>query len=119
MSRKPVIAVDFDDTIAHTDNWIGPHTVSEPIPGAIEFLRALATRFDIVVFSARAANITGQQAIWAWTKRHGVEDIIHGVTAGKDYAFTHIVDDRAVPFNGDYDDVLSQLGVSRLKLVTS
>ena len=118
MSDKPVIAVDFDDTLAHCDTWQGPQTLSQPIPGAVEFLRALANKYSPVVFSARAATMTGQAAIWAWAREHGVEDLLYGVTSNKDFAFKHIVDDRAVAFRGDYDEVLRQLGINQLRLVT-
>lgn len=111
MSDKPVIAVDFDDTLATTTNWVGPHTVSEPLPGAVEFLHALAARHAVVVFSARASTMTGQAAIWHWARRHGVEELVYGVTSNKDYAFSRIVDDRAIAFRGDYSEVLAELGV--------
>lgn len=109
LPRIPV-AIDLDGTLAQYDTWQGEEVIGEPIPGALEFLRALYDRgYVIYIFSARAITELGRQAIWRWLRKYGLEALIEDVTWEKLYRFYRIVDDRAITFRGDYNDVLQQL----------
>lgn len=111
MNQRPVIAVDFDGTLCHYDEWLGPTTVGVPITGALDFLRDLhAAGFAVWIFSARAASIEGIDAIYEWLLDHQVQHLVDGVTHEKHYRFYRFVDDRALAFTGaNYAEILQQL----------
>lgn len=119
MSRPPdrrVVAVDLDAVLASSDG--GPGPIGEPLPGAAEFTKALAARFDVLVFTARVRyNPCGLSAPgygaddgaadrpWSlvaqvamvrdWLDRHGFAYHAVWEGAGKPSAAA-FVDDRAV-----------------------
>ncbi len=103
-----IIAVDFDGTIAsYADGWEGWDVVGEPIPGALEFLKALhKAGHRIMIFSARARAPEGKKAIEEWIVEYGLDDIIEGVTHEKLPYFSLIVDDRAIRFEENFRDIL-------------
>lgn len=67
------------------------------MPGALDALKKLSTRWELVVFSARARTPQGVQAIWDWLALHGVAEFIKLVTPEKLNAVAYI-DDRARRF---------------------
>lgn len=110
---KPKLAIDFDGTIAcYESGSFREDVCGEPIIGAIEFLRALATKYDLVIFSARASTFRGKNAILQWIREHNLRSIISDVTNEKKYSFMAFIDDRAIAFNepNDYPHILDALG---------
>lgn len=115
------IAVDFDGTMSHYDQWVGPAHVGAPIAKMIERIKGwLAAGKEVRVFTARAYPI----ALWApggvigpdWLvpMQHSIrgaecEQAIHAIrqfcaqhighvlpiTCIKDYSTDEIYDDRA------------------------
>lgn len=105
-----MIAVDFDGTIAEWTRWTSAEDVGAPIPGAIEFIRALQKAgYRVAIFSARAHDPIGKKAIEQWIKKQGLGDIIEFVTHEKLPDFRLFIDDRAIRFEGDYRDTLKQI----------
>lgn len=112
----PLIAVDFDGTIAEYEEFKGWNSVGKPIAGAIDFLKVLKEiGFDIAIYSARAKDEKGKEAIEKWVKDNGIEDLIEFVTHEKLPEFLLFVDDRAIPFNGDYKETLKEIYRRALK----
>lgn len=99
----PIIAVDFDGTIAHYQGWAGRGVFLPPLPGAAEGLRALrAQGWNIVVFTCR----TEEDELRAYLNAHQIpfDNINVGLDpamecSGKVYADVYL-DDRAVTFRG-------------------
>lgn len=90
------IAVDFDATLAKYSKYEGPTKIGKPIKGAREFLRQLkARKLYILVFSCRAMEHGGYEAMEDWLVRYRMpyDAIYRGI--GKPYA-TAYVDDRGV-----------------------
>jgi hypothetical protein len=108
---RPVAAVDLDGTIAEYEGWVGEDVIGDPIPGAIEFLLNLKHRgFDIVIFTARAGTELGINAIWKWLQDHKLNQLVEEVTNVKQYRFSVMIDDRAIPFaegqDGGYEPII-------------
>lgn len=107
---RPQIAIDFDNTLARHDAGMGMQKTGEPIPGAIEFVKKLhQDGWEVWIFSARCYDPKGTQSIKDWLTKHGLISIIRGVTNEKSPGFVVMVDDRAIEFRGDYNEVLKKL----------
>lgn len=108
------IAWDFDGVIhPYTDGWQGPVPSNEPpIPGVAAALRTWQRRgFRNIVFSTRAEMPEGLAGIEAWLEKEGLTDYVDEVTNKKPPAIAY-VDDRAVSFQGNWEDV--HKGIERL-----
>jgi hypothetical protein len=110
----PTVAVDFDGTIhPYTGGWQGSVPLDEPpLPGAEEFLHWLwAEDYEIVIFSTRAREIEGLEGIKAWLVKYDLDHYVSDISFTKPKAIAY-VDDRAVAYLGDWEDV--KLGVRQL-----
>lgn len=108
------VAVDFDGVLhPYTEGWVGSVPADEPpMPGARDFLRRLIeSGYRIVVFSTRCDHEDGLVGTRNWLLAHGLLGFIDDVTCQKPAAVAY-VDDRAVPFVGDWADV--HAGIERL-----
>ena len=98
-----VLSVDFDGTIAE---WAEFPRIGMPIPGAVDALRKLTDEgWKVIVFSHRATLPGGREQIAAWLREAGVNV---GAVIPKVYARWYL-DDRAIPFNNNWDDVYAKL----------
>ena len=104
MKFKRTIAVDFDGVL---NNYVGydPHNLFTPREGCEDFLKELYVEFDIIIFSTRESS-----HIDKWLKRYHLDKYITKVTNKKPPAVAYI-DDRAVRFDGNYDDCLRNLKI--------
>lgn len=104
MTSNNTICVDLNGTLDLYQGWRGPSYWYRPRPGAGRFLAALKSRgFSVVIFTTR--EVPG---VWAWLKRYRLARYVDDVTNLKIPAFAY-VDDRAIPFRGNYDAVLREL----------
>lgn len=104
----PTVSVDFDETLHPYDKgWTGPIPDDvPPLPGALDFLRALKVKgFNVVILSVRASEPGGVDAIRNWCTKYGLAPFIDGITDVKPHAVAY-VDDRAVPYQGNWTKVL-------------
>lgn len=98
------VCVDLNGTLDLYQGWRGPNYWYRPRPGAGRFLAALKARnYNVVIFTTRDAA-----GVWAWLKRYRLARYVDDVTNLKIPAIAY-VDDRAIPFRGDYDEVLREL----------
>lgn len=101
------VAIDFDGVIHQYDGWRGLDHFNGPHPRAKEFLLKLRElQYSAVVFSTRPSGL-----IKAWLHEHGLWEFVEGVTSIKPPAVAYI-DDRAIRFNGDFDQVLEDLALA-------
>ncbi len=102
---KQTVIVDFDGVIhSYSSGWKGADTVADlPTDGAREAIAKLREEYIVVVCSSRCHQPGGIEAIRAWLRLHDIE--VDDVTNDKP---PHIVtiDDRALRFNGDWQEVL-------------
>lgn len=87
-----VIALDFDKTIHDMDHPVPGRKMGPPLPGALEFVRALrkAGWTKIVLFTVRG----DQPYLHEWLKYWGFPDL--PITNVKLPIFRYIIDDKAI-----------------------
>lgn len=116
IDMERTLSIDFDGVIhPYTEGWTGFEPADEPpTRETVEFLRAAhEAGYRIVVSSVRCESEEGLAGTRRWLEKHGLMSWIDDVTCQKPAAIAYI-DDRAVPFTGDWDTV--RQGVSRLSM---
>ena len=106
------VCLDFDGVIhSHRSPWCGAEVIpDEPIHGTREAIAKLRQRYRVVVHSARCATDEGLVAVKAWLAQHNIE--VDDVCQFKPPASVY-VDDRAVPFRGDWEKVTEEINQFR------
>lgn len=101
---KKTIAVDFDGVL---NNYIGydPDNLFTPRDGVEDFLIELNKEFEIIIYSTR-----NKSHIIKWLEKYHLDKYVKEVTNNKPPAVAYI-DDRAVRFNGDYNECLDNLQI--------
>jgi hypothetical protein len=105
------VALDFDGVInSYKSGWKGATETDEPVPGAAAGIRKLIdTGRTVAIYSTRANIPEGEQTIREYLRDMIGEaaDTIH-ITDRKPIAAVY-VDDRAIPFTGDWDETLDAI----------
>lgn len=99
------IAIDFDGVIHKNSKGFYDGTVyDEPIEGAIEAIKELSKKYEIVIFTAKAKpdrplvnGKTGAELIWDWLEKYNIQQYIKKVTSEKPRAVFYI-DDKGIRF---------------------
>jgi hypothetical protein len=108
------VCIDFDGVIHNNFDGFGDGTIYGPIiPGASEAIKILSTKYNIIIFTAKAKpdrplinGKNGIELVWEWLTKHNLDSYIKQVTAEKPRALTYI-DDKAIRFT-DWNSTLSQ-----------
>ena len=96
-----VVCVDLDGVLNQFDEWRGPYYFHPPRAGAREFLAQLrGLGYEVVVFTVR-----WKPHVERWLAEHGLAEFVAEVTDKKPPAHVYI-DDRALCFRGDFQEVL-------------
>lgn len=110
------IGIDFDGVIHKNSKGFYDGTIyDDPIEGVEEALKAIAKKYTIVIYTAKAKadrplvdGKTGAVLVLEWLQKHNLAQYISAVTAEKPRAVAYI-DDKGVRFT-DWQDCLIQLG---------
>lgn len=110
--EKKNIAIDFDGVIHNADKGWGDGTCyGDPLPGALEALKALSGKYKIIIFTAKAKSDrplvdgkTGAMLVTEWLEKHQVSQYVHTVTSDKPRADLYI-DDNGYRFE-NWNDTL-------------
>jgi hypothetical protein len=107
---KQQIGLDFDGVVhSYTSGWQGYEVVADPpVEGVREAIEEMRKTHNVIIYSCRASDPDGLEAIKRYLTEHGIE--VDGITDRKPVA-EFIVDDRAVRFNGDWQEVLWEFRV--------
>lgn len=98
------VCVDWNGVLDTYTGYRGPNHFDPPRAGAAEFLAQLKNMgLRVVVLSTR-----GPQDVRKWLEQHGLAQFVDDVTDRKVPAVAYI-DDRALPFRGNYDEVVAAL----------
>lgn len=114
MRQKHTISIDFDGTIVeHRFPDIGPLK-----PGAIDAIKKLYQKYEIVISSCRASTIFNPEGpgtsksykeMVKFLDDNGIPyDRIDDGTEGKVVAVAYI-DDRGIPFKNNWDEIARKL----------
>ena len=110
------IGIDFDGVIHKCSKGYHDGTIyDDPVEGAKEALQKLSRDHTVIVYTCKAKpdrglvnGRTGSELVWEWLKKHDMAQYVSKVTAEKPRAFAYI-DDKAVPFTGGWDNVITQV----------
>jgi hypothetical protein len=109
---RRTVCLDFDGVIhSYRSGWCGAEVIPDPpIHGTQQAIARLRKRYRVVIHSARCASEAGYEAVKAWLQKHGVE--VDDVCRFKPPAAIY-VDDRAVPFRGDWQQTIADINEFR------
>jgi len=99
------VGIDFDGVIHLNSKGYYDGTIyDDPVPGAATALVRLASKYTVIVYSAKARadrglvnGKTGIELIWEWLQKHKMAQYVSKVTAEKPRARFY-VDDKAIRF---------------------
>jgi hypothetical protein len=105
---KRTIALDFDGVVhSYTSGWTRADDIPDPpVEGAKEAIEKLRQDYSVNIFSARAGQPGGMNAIEEWLKKNGIE--VDEVSTEKPPAHVY-VDDRGITFRGNWPDTISKI----------
>jgi hypothetical protein len=105
---KPTVILDFDGTIhLYNSGWKGVDVIPDlPTVGCREAVELLRRRYRVVVVSTRCNEPAGIAAIWAWLRLHQIE--VDDVARDKPASLV-TVDDRALRFEGNWNEILGKI----------
>lgn len=105
---RKTICLDFDGVIhSYRSPWAGEDVIpNPPILGSSESIARLRKHFRVVVHSVRCASEAGRAAIQRWLDQHGIE--VDEICEHKPAAHIY-VDDRGVPFHGDWNQTIAAI----------
>jgi hypothetical protein len=101
---RPVVCVDLDGVLNLFDTWRSPEYFHPLRPGAREFLlRLKQDGYRVVVLTVRWF-----EWVEKWLDENGMREYVDEVTDRKPPAQVYL-DDRAVCFQGDFDEAYRQI----------
>jgi hypothetical protein len=109
ISRQPrTVCLDFDGVLhSYRSGWRGEEIIPDPpIHGTSAAVARLRQQYRVVVYSARCRTPEGRRAIENWLRKHDI--VVDEVCEHKPPALVY-VDDRAIPFRGDWDQVINDI----------
>ena len=111
------IAVDFDGVIHNFDK--GFHDgicYGDPLPGALDAIKTLATKYNVIIFTAKAKpsrplvnGKTGTELVQEWLEEYDVMQYVTEITAEKPRSQIYI-DDKGYHFQ-NWKDTLKYLNM--------
>jgi len=110
--NKKTIALDFDGVIHDAYKGWGDGTCyGEPLPGALEAIKSLSKKYNIVIFTAKAKSdrplVNGKPGtllVLEWLKKYEIDEYVSSITSDKPRAELY-VDDNGYRFENWNDTV--------------
>lgn len=105
---RRTVCLDFDGVLhSYRSGWCGAEVIPDPpIHGTKESVAFLRQQYRIVVLSSRCHTEAGRKAVTAWLEKHDI--VVDEVCEHKPPAHVY-VDDRAVRFRGNWDDLVADI----------
>ena len=115
-SQHDNIGVDFDGVVHTFDKgWHDGTCYGAPIEGALDAIKTLSNKFNVVIFSAKVRpdrplvnGKTGYELVDEWLQKHGIRDYVSEITHEKPRAKFYI-DDKAIEFKDNWHEILERL----------
>lgn len=115
--NKPILCLDFDGVIhAYNSKWVDDVTILDDItPGFFEWAEEANKYFRLVIYSSRSKNKKACEAMLFWLKdqrekwrnnggKHTLENPLGFEFASEKPPAFLTIDDRALTFNGNWND---------------
>lgn len=121
--NKPILCVDFDGVVhSYTSGWKGATVIPDPpVKGALRWLWTATEWWDVQIYSSRSKDPMAREAMLAWILEHSLAEFgedhpmsklqdgpdgLYPITFAyeKPAAFLTI-DDRAICFEGDWNEL--------------
>jgi hypothetical protein len=108
LRRRRTVCLDFDGVLhSYRSGWCGSAIIPDPpIHGTRESVARLRQQFRVVVHSSRCHVEAGRRAVQSWLQKHGI--VVDDVCEHKPPAHVY-VDDRAVRFCGNWDELIDEI----------
>ena len=105
---RKTVCLDFDGVIhSYRSGWFGESVIPDPpIHGVDKAIARLREWYDVVIHSSRCRTEEGREAIREWCAKHNIE--VDDVCEHKPPAIVY-VDDRGIPFRGDWDQMIADI----------
>lgn len=111
-NEKLNLAIDFDGVIHNADKgWHDGTCYGEPLPGALEAIKNLSSKYSIVIFTAKCKpnrplvnGKTGAELVHEWLLKHNVMQYVSSITSEKPRAELYI-DDNGYRFENWNDTI--------------
>jgi hypothetical protein len=105
---RRTLCLDFDGVLhSYRSGWCGAEIIPDPpIHGTREAVARLRQQYRVVVHSTRCHTEEGRRAVQSWLQTHQI--VVDEVCEHKPPALVYI-DDRAIRFRGNWDDVLDEV----------
>jgi hypothetical protein len=108
MSKRRV-CIDFDGVVhSYQGGWMDGSIYGHPVPGFFAWALQAKECFELNIYSSRSKTAVGREAMRSWLADHLEEYDVQGLSItdfvfpeGKPAASVYI-DDRALPFRGDW-----------------
>ena len=100
---KKTILLDLDGVINEYTEGFRQDYISPVKNGAENFLINLSQKFKIKLFTTREHSM-----VKTWLISNGLDKYFSGITNIKELCWL-IIDDRCIRFNGDYDELFSDI----------
>ena len=114
---KPILCIDFDGVVhRYSKGWQDGAIYDPPTKGFFVWAARAKDHFKLVIYSSRSKTVEGRAAMQEWLVAHlfkwRVETRPLNDVSLVDFEFAHekpvaflTIDDRAVRFDGSWDDV--------------
>jgi hypothetical protein len=109
---RRTVCLDFDGVLhSYRSGWCGSEIIPDPpIHGTRESVARLRQQYRVVVHSSRCHTEAGRRAVQGWLQKHDI--VVDEVCEHKPPAHVY-VDDRAVRFRGNWENLLDEIGQFR------
>lgn len=98
------IAIDLDGVLNTYCGNYNENEIAPPKEGVHEFLAKLAENYKIEIFTVRNTKLTAK-----WLIGNDLDRYVSNITNVKNPFASAFIDDRAIRFNGDYDETLQEI----------
>ena len=110
------IAIDFDGVIHNFDKgWHDGTCYGEPISEALESIKTLSKKYNIIIFSAKVRpdrplvnGKTGYELVEEWLEKYNVRQYVDEITYEKPRA-EYYIDDKGIKFDNNWKEILELL----------
>jgi len=110
--QSNTVAIDFDGVIHDAyQGWGDGTCYGDPLPGAIDAIKKLSSKYDIVIFTAKAKpdrplvnGKTGTELVKEWLEKYNILECVSSITSEKPRAELYI-DDNGYRFE-NWNDTL-------------